>query len=332
MNYIPAEGLKLLEFGGGNVKLDPCVAANLPSGCQVLSTEPHGVSFWANTGRIDVLTKHGEEISFFIKVVSQETGRRMVESEYESMRAIHAICRDFTPKPIAWGSYSSVPDTHFFLCEFREMTDDMPDPQAFTAGLAALHKKSVSPNGKFGFHISTYSGNLPQGTEWEQSWEVFFTKNFRMALKHEIAAKGNDPELDRLVPVIFNKVIPRLLRPLETDGRKVKPSLVHGDLWYANSGIDIDTGESLLFDACCFYAHNEYEFGQWMPVCNRFGSDYLAAYHSNVQISPPEEDYDGRLELYKLRFNTHVSALFTDNLTLREQMLGDMRSLVSKYG
>lgn len=37
-----------------------------------------------------------------------------------------------------------------------------------------------------------------------------------------------------------------------------------------------------------------------MPVCNRFGKDYLDAYHSNVQISAPEEDYEGRLELYKL--------------------------------
>ena len=45
---------------------------------------------------------------------------------------------------------------------------------------------------------------------------------------------------------------------------------------------------------------NEDEFGQWRPICNRFGAEYLAAYHSYIQISPPEEDYDGRLDLYKL--------------------------------
>jgi len=212
------------------------------------------------------------------------------------------------------------------------MIDEMPDPHKFTARLAALHQNSKSPNGKFGFHISTYSGNLPQMNEWEESWETYFTKNMRLALKLELEAKGPDPELDVLVPILFDKVIPRLLRPLESEGRSVKPSLVHGDLWYANSGIDVDSGESLIFDACCFYAHNEYEFGQWRPICNRFGAEYLAAYHSYVQISPPEEDYDGRLDLYKLRFNTHVSALFTKNQTLREQMLGDMRDLVQRYG
>lgn len=42
------------------------------------------------------------------------------------------------------------------------------------------------------------------------------------------------------------------------------------------------------------------EFGQWMPVCNKFGEEYLQAYHDIVQISQPVEDYRGRLDLYKL--------------------------------
>ena len=79
----------------------------------------------------------------------------------------------------------------------------------------------------------------------------------RLALKLQLEAKGPDAEFGLLVPALFEKVIPRLLRPLESEGRSVKPSLVHGDLWYANSGIDVDTGESLVFGACSFYAHNE---------------------------------------------------------------------------
>jgi protein-ribulosamine 3-kinase len=80
--------------------------------------------------------------------------------------------------------------------------------------------------------------------------------------------KGDDLEFHVLVLIIFEKVIPRLLRPLETKGRSIKPSLVHGDLWYANSGIDVDSDESLIFDAYCFYAHNECEF----LVFKRFAS------------------------------------------------------------
>ncbi|KAF2995957.1 hypothetical protein E8E14_002277 [Neopestalotiopsis sp. 37M] len=173
---------------------------------------------------------------------------------------------------------------------------------------------------------------LIEVTDWEESWETLFTKSLKLALDLELQAKGPSTEFDTLLPVLFETVVARLLRPLESDSRKVKPSLIHGDLWYANSGIDVSTGDCLLFDGCCFYAHNEYEFGQWMPACNRFGAEYLAAYHSHVPISQPEEDYQGRLDLYKLRFNTHVSALFMDNPDLRDQMLGDIRDLVSRYG
>ncbi|KAF8855328.1 hypothetical protein BDZ45DRAFT_676286 [Acephala macrosclerotiorum] len=329
MNYDGAEGL---ELGGGNTKVDPSVLSELPEGCQVISTEGHGVSFWANTGRIDVELADGTPQKFFIKVISKEQGKHMMHGEFESMKAIHTLMPDFAPRPIAWGTYKSIPNTHFFLCDYKEMIDEMPDPHKFASRLAALHQNSKSPNGKFGFHITTYSGNLPQMNEWEDSWEVYFAKCLSKALDLELEAKGDDLEFHVLVPIIFEKVIPRLLRPLETEGRSIKPSLVHGDLWYANSGIDVDSDESLIFDACCFYAHNEYEFGQWRPVCNKFGAEYLAAYHSYVQISAPEEDYDGRLDLYKLRFNTHVSALFTENETLREQMLEDMRDLVKRYG
>jgi protein-ribulosamine 3-kinase len=133
----------------------------------------------------------------------------------------------------------------------------MPDPDKFAARLSALHQNSASPTGKFGFHVKTYAGNLPQYTDWEESWETFFAKSMRQALDLEIKAKGYDPDFDVLIPALFDTVIPRLLSPLESKGRRVKPSLVHGDLWFANSGIETYSGRPLIFDACCFYAHNE---------------------------------------------------------------------------
>ncbi|KAK7414775.1 hypothetical protein QQX98_006377 [Neonectria punicea] len=316
MNYGSVVGL---EFGGGNTDVDPNVFKYLPEGCKISSTEKHGVGFWASIGRINVSLGDETRQSFFIKVVSGELGKNMVMSEFESMNALHDVVPDFVPKPIAWGTYVSVPDTHFFLCEFRVMKDDMPETHKFAALLSTLHQKSVSPTGKFGFHVTTYAGNLPQSVAWEDSWETFFAKSMRHALDLEIERKGPSDELDVLSPALFDEVIPRLLRPLESEGRSVKPSLVHGDLWYANAGIDVGTGQPLVFDSCCFFGHNEYEFGQWRPACNRFGAEYIAAYNSFVQISAPKEDFEGRLDLYRLRFDTHVSALFVDNETLRTQ-------------
>ncbi|KAF4982166.1 hypothetical protein FZEAL_2143 [Fusarium zealandicum] len=316
MNYDGANGLELRE---GNTQVDPAVLKELPQGCKVTSTKSHGISLWARTGRIDVSLFDGTPQSFFIKVISRDRGRDMMMSEFESMNAAHNVLPEFVPKPIAWGTYTTIRDTHFFLCAFRNMKADIPRPHKFAALLSTLHQKSVSPTGKFGFHVTTYAGNLPQYIAWEDSWETFFAKSMRCALDLEIKARGPSEELNDLSRALFDEVIPRLLRPLESKGRTVKPSLIHGDLWYANSGIDVNTGEPLVFDACCFYAHNEYEFGQWRPACNRFGVEYITAYNSFVQISPPEEDFEGRLDLYRLRFDTHVSALFVDKESLRTQ-------------
>ena len=66
----------------------------LPEGCRVVSTESHGVSFWANTGRIDVDLADGTPESFFIKVISKESGKNMMHGEFESMSTIHALLPD----------------------------------------------------------------------------------------------------------------------------------------------------------------------------------------------------------------------------------------------
>lgn len=42
------------------------------------------------------------------------------------------------------------------------------------------------------------------------------------------------------------------------------------------------------------------EFGQWKPIRSKFDDKYLDAYHKHVGRSAPQEDYVGRLDLYKL--------------------------------
>ena len=198
----------------------------MPENCRIISTARHGTSFWATSGRIDVELENGVIATYFIKVVSRDDGKRMVEGEFAFVTAIWSLLPAFAPKPIGWRSYETVPDTHFFLCEYREMTDELPDIQKYTACLAALHQNSRSPTGKFGFHVTTFNGNLSLNNEWETSWEAFFAKSMKHALAFEVAARGPEPEVDKLSSILFDTIIPRLLRPLESDGRSVKPSLV----------------------------------------------------------------------------------------------------------
>ena len=133
------------------------------------------------------------------------------------------------------------------------------DIQTFTAKVAELHTKGVSPTGKYGFSVPTFMGQMPQYTAWTDSWEEFFTNSMQQLMAIIEESQGPDVELKMLFGQMISKVIPRLLRPLETGGRQIKPSLVHGDLYSGNVSVDAVTGGPILYDATCLYAHNECE-------------------------------------------------------------------------
>ncbi|KAH0536795.1 hypothetical protein FGG08_006363 [Glutinoglossum americanum] len=232
------------------------------------------------------------------QVSQNETGKGMMSGEFASMSALHDTMPDLAPKPIAWGTYASNPNVHFFLCSFHDMTDEVPDIEVFPAKIAELHMKGVSPNGKFGFPVINYQGRLPQDTTWCDTWEECFSRSLKRMLELEEESQGYNEEMRFLSNAIMTKVIPRLLRPLETEGRQILPRLVHGDLWDGNTSTDVATDNPVIFDAAAFYAHNEYELGPWRPTRHKIGKLYVHAYHKYFPISVPEEDFDDRNALY----------------------------------
>lgn len=181
----------------------------------------------------------------------------MVSGEFISMTTLHDTLPSFTPLPIAWGTYDADTNVHFFLCGFVHMTDDLPDVDDLAASLAELHKKGISPNGKYGFAVPTLQGTIPQFTDWTDLWEEFFARSLKRVMDNELRSQGPNDEVESLYTDILSKVVPRLLRPLETGGRSIQPRLVHGDIWDGNVSTDINTGTSVIFDATCIYAHNE---------------------------------------------------------------------------
>lgn len=181
----------------------------------------------------------------------------MVTGEFLAMQRIHAVKPDFVPCPIGWGAYESVEDVHFLLCEFREMETKLPDVEPFAEIMSEVHGETTSPNGKFGFDCLTYHGNVPIEHGWHDSWEQYFTTTTRALLETEQTTRGRDETISRLTKPFFEEVVVRLLRPLETDGRSIKPSLIHGDLWHGNVAVEAQTRKPVIFDAAGFYAHNE---------------------------------------------------------------------------
>ena len=195
----------------------------------------------------------------------------MVLGEYRGQCALREIIPNSIPLPVACGVFDLDKSKHFYIAEFHDMEDSVPQPRQLISVLERLHQYSFSPTGKFGFPITTHKGYFPLRVNWCGSWEEFFSRQFRAELIWEAEIRGPNKELKSLAEELLAKVIPRLLRPLQTGGRTIRPTLCHGDLWQGNVGIDSKTHQPILFDSCAVYAHNECGF-PGLPVIRRLGS------------------------------------------------------------
>ena len=183
----------------------------------------------------------------------------MMLGTYKSESAMHHFAPANVPKPLAWGTCKRDPNEHFYICDFRDMTDDLPDIKKFPALVAKIHRDSMMgpPGRRFGFKVDTHLANIANDNTWSDTWEEWYTGAFEQMLVEEEKSHGPDDELTSLASSMCEKVVPRLLRPLETGGRYIRPCLIHSDLRPEHVKADALTGEPIIFDSCAFWGHNE---------------------------------------------------------------------------
>lgn len=187
----------------------------------------------------------------------------MLSGEFKGAQDLYAIMPELMPEPIAWGAYKDIPETYFFVMRYHEMSEDIPDVSDFPALVAEMHSRSASKTGEFGYPIITFGGRNPQSFPMSKSWEECFSKGLNFIFDLEEETHGPNEEMQQLREGLITKIIPRLLRPLETEGRTLTPRLIHGNLWDGNASVDVNTGEPKCYDGNPIWAHNECEFLVW---------------------------------------------------------------------
>lgn len=208
------------------------------------------------------------------------------------------------PKPAGWGEYhNGETEVYFYLGDFHDMDFAVPpEPEDIMSRIAKLHQQGTSSNGMFGFPVQTVCGVMERTVTWEKSWAQSFTHQLKDVIQYDNDTNGPWPEFDAACKQLIDAVIPRLLGALQSDGREITPSLIHGDLWERNVGIDMETGDIVLFDPGSVYAHNEMEFGTWR--CSwafYFNSPtYMQAYQRHIEPSEPVDEWDDRNRLYSM--------------------------------
>ena len=293
----------------GDFPLDENVLASFSDGTKIISATGFGRSAWTITARINVEHPQNGHAQYFLKCATEDDGRVMMEGEYNAMSELYKTMPKFVPKPISWGKFLvGNPDTYYFLSEFIDMSNRVPEPSQLCSKLAQLHRNSVSPTGKFGMHVTTCQGRTSQAVAWESSWTGFFSKLLRYVVDLDFEVNGCWRELALLEKRIFETVIPRLIGALERDGRSVKPCLIHADLWEGNIGTAYETGDIYIYDSGAYYAHNEMEIGDWRCHYNKIHNEiYTGTYLRHYGPSEPEEEWDDRNRMYSTYYNVIYS-------------------------
>ncbi|KAJ9160626.1 hypothetical protein NKR19_g3084 [Coniochaeta hoffmannii] len=258
----------------------------------------------------------------------------MMEGEFHSLSTIKNLMPGFVPQPYGWGQYKDSPGTYFLLMEFLDLNMGMPDPATFAGLVASLHQESDSPTGKFGFHLPNCHGKIVQANTWDSSWSRYFTRLLISFLEADMATNGPfNPDYLPAFETLRVHVIPRLLEPLQADGRVLKPSLVHGDLWEGNVGTSAGTGNPVVYDASAFYGHHEYELGMWRRDAIAFDRPYFEHYLVRLPPSEPVDEWDDRNRLYSIKFNlAHSVGWMGESDGTRKLILDDVQYLNNKYG
>ncbi|KAI4910274.1 hypothetical protein J4E90_007707 [Alternaria incomplexa] len=275
------------------------------------------------------------EVVWIPKPTTQTTGQAIEVDEaiLEKADCAHRIIEGI-PCPIAFGTYKSDPHKHFYLAEFMEMTAGLPDIRAFSAMLAKLHHDSmVDPKAprEFGYDFMTHEGSMYQDIKWRKTWEELYSQRFQSFVDQELASQGPSEEVERLVLGLKEKVIPRLLRPLNTHRRKLRPVALHGDIWCGNIATNAVTGEPVYFDPAVFWGHNEYDVGSMATPRYKLGREWMQEYHKFFPISAPECDYEDRNVLYAISGHLCASALYPEKSDFRKMAVVDMQRLLDKY-
>ncbi|KAI9841791.1 MAG: hypothetical protein M1837_000385 [Sclerophora amabilis] len=248
------------------------------------------------------------------------------------MSELHKTMSNLVPKPEAWGKFSlPSPETYFLLIEFVDMRIRLPDPANFCSRIAELHRVSKSPTGKFGFHVPTFQGKYQQPVKWDSNWASLWSKLLTDILRRDLELNGPWVELEEVSDRTLSHVVPRLLGVLQSEGRTLKPCLIHADLWDGNIGIDNTTSNTYIFDSGAYYAHNEEELGMWRCERHEITSGlYKEIYTQQYPPSEPARDWDDRNRLYSVKFNMFHSAHHKGQNS-RILAYNDMRYLVDKY-
>lgn len=186
-------------------------------------------------------------------------------------------------------------DYAFIVMEFIELAGK-PDADRLAVALATMHNCF---NEQFGFHGDNTIGSTTQVNTFNDDW-VDFWRQHRLEFQLDLARQNH---LDVRLINAGHRLAEKLGSFFTT--YQPRPSLLHGDLWSGNQGVDTD-GNPVIYDPACYYGDHEADLAM-MELFGHPGERFFAAYAETFSI---DSGYSLRRELYNLYHILNHALLF----------------------
>jgi len=180
-------------------------------------------------------------------------------------------------------TYKNIENIEILLIEWIDMQNF--HQKKLGKGLGEMHLKSAESNPKmFGFPVEGFIGTTDQKKGWEDNWLDCFLNLRIMPQLLNLKSKF----LDRAT---MNKVKEKIKSEL-LNHKPIK-TLVHGDLWGGNIGID-KNGKGVIFDPASWWADNEVDIAM-TKLFGGFRKEFYEEYH---KIFPLKKGFEKRIIIY----------------------------------
>ena len=180
-------------------------------------------------------------------------------------------------------AYKKIKNVEILIMEWIDMQNF--DQKSLGKGLGEMHLNSNESSPKnFGYPVEGFIGLTDQKKGWENNWFDCFL-NLRLI-----------PQLSILKPnFLEEETIDKVKKKIRSELQNHKPvkTLVHGDLWSGNVGIE-KGGKGVIFDPASWWADNEVDLAM-TRLFGGFNKEFYEEYH---KIIPLKNGFEKRTIIY----------------------------------
>lgn len=225
----------------------------------------------------------GTSGDYFVKL-NDASRHAMLAAEFAGLQALQQAGAVRVPTPIGHGVIG--PQSYLILEYIALGCGNAQSFVRFGHQLADLHRQTQS---RFGWEIDNTIGATPQHNSWAVNWVDFWVHQRLHPQLERAAQQGYRGDWLRQGE--------QLLVNMGVFFAHYQPvaSLLHGDLWAGNYGVD-QQGQPVIFDPAVYYGDRETD----IAMTELFGGFEKQFYRAYQEVYPLDVGYSVRKTLYNL--------------------------------